>query len=113
MFGLNPNEDAQNREGEVLYARVKENNGHLNTGFVGTTMLCPALTKTGHSKTAADLSLNEEFPGGLYSVNLGATTIWERWNSVEPDGHLNPEGMNSLNHYSYGSIAAWMYGDLC
>ena len=57
--------------------------------------------------------LQEDFPSWLYSVNLGATTIWERWNSVLPDGHMNPEGMNSLNHYTYGSIAGWMVGYLC
>ena len=79
---------------------------------MGTPLLCPALTKTGHHKTAVDLLLNEEYPSWLYSVNLGATTIWERWNSVLSDGKMNPEGMNSLNHYSYGSIEAWMYGDV-
>lgn len=111
MFGLHPGKE--NLEGQELNRRVEENQQHLNTGFVGTTMLCPALTKTEFHKTAVDLLLNEEYPGWLYSVNMGATTIWERWNSVEPDGHLNPEGMNSLNHYSYGSIEAWMYGYVC
>ena len=113
MFGLNPSEEAKRREGDALAKRVQENGNCLNTGFVGTTMLCPALTRTGHHDTAVQLLLKEEYPGWLYSVNLGATTIWERWNSVMPDGHLNPEGMNSLNHYSYGSIEAWMYGDVC
>ena len=113
MFGLNPSMDARQQEGDVLAQRVEENDGHLNTGFVGTTMLCPALTETGHNDIAMQLLLNEEYPGWLYSVNLGATTIWERWNSVMPDGHLNAEGMNSLNHYSYGSIEAWMYGEVC
>lgn len=106
MFGLTEKKE----EGDVLSLRVLENNNHLNAGFVGTTMLCPALTKTGHHRQAVDLLLNEDYPSWLYSVNLGATTIWERWNSVLPDGRINPEGMNSLNHYSYGSIAAWMHG---
>lgn len=92
---------------------MRRNGSHLNTGFVGTTLLCPALTHTGHHTTAVDLLLNEEFPGWLYCVNLGATTIWERWNSVLPDGKISEEGMNSLNHYSYGSIEAWMYSDVC
>ncbi|MDE6202486.1 MAG: family 78 glycoside hydrolase catalytic domain, partial [Lachnospiraceae bacterium] len=109
MFGITQEEE---KEGEALSGRVSENNNHLNTGFVGTGMLCPALTRTGHHTQAVDLLLNEDYPGWLYSVNLGATTIWERWNSVLPDGRMNPEGMNSLNHYSYGSIAAWMYGYL-
>ena len=80
---------------------------------MGTPILCQALTKSGHHKTAVDLLLNEDYPGWLYSVNLGATTIWERWNSVLPDGTINPEGMNSLNHYTYGSIEAWMFADVC
>ncbi len=101
------------QEGDALESRVKANNDHLNTGFVGTTMLCPALTKTGHNDTAVTLLLNEDFPSWLYSVNLGATTIWERWDSVGSDGVISAEGMNSLNHYSYGSIEAWMYGYVC
>ncbi|MCC8045971.1 MAG: glycoside hydrolase family 78 protein [Clostridiales bacterium] len=101
------------QEGNALESRVKANNDHLNTGFVGTTMLCPALTATGHNDTAMTLLLNEDFPSWLYSVNLGATTIWERWDSVGPDGTISAEGMNSLNHYSYGSIEAWMYGFVC
>ncbi len=92
---------------------MEESGNHLNTGFVGTTILCPALTSTGSHGTAVSLLLNEAFPGWLYSVNLGATTIWERWDSVLPDGRISPEGMNSLNHYSYGSIEAWMYKDVC
>ena len=110
MFGLT--DGKKEEEGDVLSKRVSDNANHLNTGFVGTTILCPALTETGHHAQAVDLLLNEDYPSWLYSVNLGATTIWERWNSVMPDGHMNPEGMNSLNHYSYGSIAAWMYGYL-
>jgi alpha-L-rhamnosidase len=109
-FGLIPERAKSGEEGKALDLRVKENDNHLNTGFVGTTMLCPALTASGHNDTAVGLLLNEEYPGWLYCVNLGATTIWERWNSVLPDGHISTEGMNSLNHYSYGSIEAWMYG---
>ncbi len=105
-FGLATDLEGQ---GRVLRELVAENAGHLNTGFVGTPILCPALTATGNAETAVDILLNEEYPGWLYCVNLGATTIWERWNSVLPDGHMNPEGMNSLNHYTYGSIVSWMY----
>lgn len=110
-FGLMPEMTTQ--EGDLLQKRVADNQGHLDTGFVGTPILCPALTRTGNYKTAVDLFLKEDYPGWLYSVNLGATTIWERWNSVMPDGILNSDGMNSLNHYSYGSIEAWMYRDVC
>ncbi|MDO5425754.1 MAG: family 78 glycoside hydrolase catalytic domain [Eubacteriales bacterium] len=110
-FGLMP--EKRQSQGETLAELIRENKGHLNTGFVGTPFLCPALTATGNHALATNLLLNEEFPGWFYSVKMGATTIWERWNSVEPDGHMNPEGMNSLNHYTYGSIEAWMYGDVC
>lgn len=118
MFGLNPEKGnaektARQAEGDALAERVKNNNGHLNTGFVGTPLLCPALTETGHNDLAVSLLLNEDYPGWLYCVDMGATTIWERWNSVEPDGHMNADGMNSLNHYSYGSIEAWMYRYVC
>jgi len=110
-FGLSDGKEQE--EGQALAERVKANKSHLNTGFVGTTLLCPALTATGHHDMAVTLLLNEDFPSWLYSVNLGATTIWERWDSVLPDGKISPEGMNSLNHYSYGSIEAWMYGYVC
>lgn len=112
-FGLIPKNGSVAAEAAALNARVKENNNHLNTGFVGTTILCPSLTEGGYHETAVDLLLNEDYPSWLYSVNLGATTIWERWNSVDADGHISPEGMNSLNHYSYGSIEAWMYRYIC
>ena len=59
-----------------------------------------------------DLLLNEEYPGWLYAVNLGATTIWERWNSLDPSGKIAENGMNSLNHYAYGSVCAWMFRHL-
>lgn len=112
-YGLIPERAIPGKEGEALEARVKANNNHLNTGFVGTTILCPALTESGHHATAVDLLMNEDFPSWLYSVNLGATTIWERWDSVGADGTISAEGMNSLNHYSYGSIEAWMYRYTC
>lgn len=61
---------------------------------------------------AFELLLNEGYPGWLYAVKMGATTIWERWNSVLPDGSVSGTGMNSLNHYSYGSIVEWIYQDV-
>lgn len=88
---------------------LRENDYRLKTGFVGTPILCLALSKYGEDELAYTLLLNEDCPSWLYQVNMGATTIWERWNSVLPDGSMNPEGMNSLNHYAYGSIVQWMY----
>ncbi len=107
MFHINP--ETEKESGDILAQLVAENNNHLNTGFVGTPILCGALSETGHHDLAVTLLLNEDYPSWLYCVNLGATTIWERWNSVMPDRHMNSEGMNSLNHYAYGSIEAFMY----
>lgn len=86
---------------------------HLDTGFVGTYFLLPTLTKVGLHDFAVQLLLNEDFPSWLYEVNMGATTIWERWNSVLPDGHVSDTGMNSMNHYAYGSVMEWIYSTLC
>ena len=61
------------------------------------------------SDLAYQLLLNEEFPGWLYEVKLGATTVWERWNSLDESGHVSSTGMNSLNHYSYGAVLEWVY----
>lgn len=95
-----------------LEEKLRQNDGKLQTGFVGTPLLCPTLTATGHVDMAFDLLLNEEYPGWLYSVKSGATTIWERWNSVDENGVIAENGMNSLNHYSYGSVVEWIYRDV-
>ena len=104
-------------EREVITAKLaellKKNNGHLNTGFVGTPILCMALSENGQNQLAYDLLLNEDYPGWLHEVNLGATTVWERWNSLEEDGSISGTGMNSLNHYAYGSIVEWIYRYMC
>ena len=98
---------------EQLVELLKENNMHLTTGFVGTAFLCKALSEEGYSKEAYELLFQNDFPSWLYEVDMGATTIWERWNSVLPNGKLSSTGMNSLNHYTYGSIAQWMYENVC
>ena len=67
------------------------------------------LTDNGMNDLAYELLLNEEFPGWLYEVKLGATTVWERWNSLLPDGTISGISMNSMNHYSYGSVLEWMF----
>lgn len=103
-LSVNPQKTA-----EALVQKLKDNNGMLKTGFVGTPLLCEELTRIGRVDMAYDLLLNEEYPGWLYEVKLGATTIWERWNSVLSDGSISSTGMNSLNHYAYGSIVEWIY----
>ncbi|MDE7297964.1 MAG: glycoside hydrolase family 78 protein [Lachnospiraceae bacterium] len=108
-LGLGPD---QERSGEALIERLEADKRRLKTGFVGTPLLCPALTGAGREDIAFALLLNEEYPGWLYEVKLGATTIWERWNSLLSDGSVSSTGMNSLNHYAYGSIVEWLCRDV-
>ncbi len=96
-----------------LVLRLRKDKVHLRTGFVGTPYLCRVLSNHGANDLAYRLLLNEDYPSWLYAVNLGATTIWERWNSLNPDGTISSTGMNSFNHYAYGSIVEWMYRDMC
>lgn len=98
---------------DTLVKMIRENDMALTTGFVGTPILCRVLSDNGHSDIAHALLLREKFPSWLYEVNLGATTVWERWNSVLEDGTISGTGMNSMNHYAYGSIVEWMYRNLC
>ncbi|RAV05063.1 alfa-L-rhamnosidase RamA [Paenibacillus sp. YN15] len=98
---------------DSLKQNLEKNKNYLKTGFVGTPYFCRVLSENGCNDLAYKLLLNEEFPSWLYAVKLGATTIWERWNSLLPDGKFGELGMNSLNHYTYGSIAEWMYRNMC
>ena len=97
----------------ALKERIAARNNHLDTGFCGTPFLCRALSDNGANELAYTLFLNDDYPSWLYEVNMGATTVWERWNSILPDGSISGTGMNSLNHYAYGSIVDWMYRNLC
>lgn len=98
---------------ESLKKKLEDNNYYLKTGFVGTPYFCRVLSENGCNDLAYRLLLNEEFPSWMYEIKLGATTIWERWNSLLPDGRFGELGMNSLNHYTYGAIAEWMYRNMC
>jgi len=106
-------EEFRNRQIKDLAKRLEDRNGYLDTGFVGTYQLCSALSENGEVERMYTLLLNEELPSWLYEVNMGATTIWERWNSVLPDGFMSDTGMNSLNHYAYGAVMEWMYRYMC
>ena len=97
----------------TLRRLLEKNEMHLNTGFCGTPFLCLALSKHGASDLAYTLFLQNDYPSWLYEVKMGATTIWERWNSILPDGSISGTGMNSLNHYAYGSIIDWVYRNVC
>jgi alpha-L-rhamnosidase len=82
---------------------------HLTTGFVGTPYLCHVLSRYGYLNEAYLLLNREQYPSWLYPVKQGATTIWERWDGLKPDGSFQDKGMNSFNHYAYGAIGEWMY----
>lgn len=92
-----------------MLTNIENHKNHLSTGFVGIPYICHTLSENGAHEMAATLFMKEDYPSWLYAVNMGATTIWERWNSIKPDGTFDESGMNSLNHYAYGSVGDWMY----
>ncbi|PHV70252.1 alpha-L-rhamnosidase [Sporanaerobium hydrogeniformans] len=94
---------------EGLIKLLNKENGHLVTGFVGTPYFCHALSKNGHTKEAYELLLKDDFPSWLYQVKMGATTVWEHWDGLKPDGSMWSADMNSFNHYAYGAIGEWLY----
>jgi hypothetical protein len=92
--------------------KLAADNYHLKTGFLGTPWLLPALTKIGRDDLAMRLLRNEDYPSWGFPISIGATTMWERWNSIQPDGTFGPVDMNSFNHYAYGAVGDWMFGNL-
>ena len=92
-----------------LIRLLAERDFHLSTGFLGTPLLCPVLERFGRMDLAVDLLLTETYPGWLYPVTLGATTMWKRWNSWHPERGFVDLTMNSLNHYAYGAVGDWIY----
>ncbi len=88
---------------------IEKFDNKLTTGFVGTPYLLEALSSNGYAKKAYDLLLEEGYPSWLFSVNMGATTIWEHWDGMKADGTMWSTDMNSFNHYAYGAVASWMY----
>lgn len=108
MFGL-VDGDTRRRTASELNRMVVQNGYHLTTGFVGTPYLCIVLSENGYHETAVKLLLQDSYPSWLYSVTQGATTIWEHWDGIKPDGSFWSDDMNSYNHYAYGAIGDWMY----
>ena len=117
-FDLAPDDEATLKLGDALALRVHDAGDHLSTGFLGTPILLPALTDTGHLDVAYALLLQRTCPSWLYPVLAGATTIWERWDALREDGSI-PMGnldigsgasMVSFNHYAYGAVADWLHG---
>jgi alpha-L-rhamnosidase len=112
MFGLNRDDAERQRMGDRLAELVRANGYRIGTGFVGTPLIADALALTGHTVEAGRLLTETECPSWLYPVSMGATTVWERWNSMLPDGSINPGEMTSFNHYALGAIADWMHRSL-
>jgi alpha-L-rhamnosidase len=107
-FGLVP-DGLTEAVGRRLADNVRAHGNHLTSGFVGIGYLLPALTAAGHLDLAYALLEQETFPGWLYSVKQGATTIWERWDGWTHDRGFQDPSMNSFNHYSLGSVGEWLY----
>ena len=107
-FGL-LDPETERRAGSRLAELVAENGYRIATGFAGTPYVTDALTRTGHVADAYRLLLQTQDPSWLYPVSMGATTIWERWDSMLPDGTINPGEMTSFNHYALGAVADWLH----
>ena len=98
---------------DAMIARLRKNfeehDNCLQTGFLGTSILMQTLTENGMQDIAYELLFQHKNPSWLYSVDNGATTIWERWNSYTVDKGMGPRGMNSFNHYAYGCVCEWLW----
>ncbi|GAA3828813.1 glycoside hydrolase family 78 protein [Sphaerisporangium flaviroseum] len=108
-FGLLDDPAQRERAGRRLAELVAADDHRIGTGFVGTPLVCDALTEAGAIEDAYRLMLQTKCPSWLYAVTMGATTIWERWDSMLPDGTINPGEMTSFNHYALGAVADWMH----
>lgn len=109
VFDLLENDEQVVRAGARLQELVGAGGFHISTGFVGTPIICDALVRAGSMDYAYHLLLQDELPSWLYPVSMGATTIWERWDSMLPDGSINPGDMTSFNHYALGAVADFLH----
>lgn len=112
LFALK-NKIVEGEAKEQMIARLRENfaqhDNCLQTGFLGTSILLPILTENGMGEIAYELLFQHKNPSWLYSIDNGATTIWERWNSYMKESGMGPQGMNSFNHYAYGVVCQWIW----
>ena len=108
-FGLYEGEEERQGLVNKLVSMIEENGGKMSTGFVGTPHILHALSENGRTDKAYDLLLCEKNPSWLYSVNKGATTIWEHWDGIGDDGSFWDDSKNSFNHYAYGSVFDWVF----
>jgi alpha-L-rhamnosidase len=109
QFALLPTLEQRLYAGRRLAALARSSGFRISTGFVGTPLICDALSGSGQTEAAFRLLTAKENPSWLYPVTMGATTIWERWDSMLPDGSINPGEMTSFNHYALGAVADWMH----
>jgi len=110
-FGLAPDEAVERAMGRRLAHLVRRNGYRIGTGFLGTPVIMEALARTGQLNTADRLLTQTECPSWLYPVTAGATTTWEAWDALLPDGSPSP-GSTSFNHYAFGAVADWLHGSL-
>lgn len=95
---------------DSLAALIHKQGDMIQTGFVGTPYILHVLSRYGYTELAYTLLLRKDYPSWLYPVSKGATTIWEHWDGIKPNGDIWPAKMNSFNHYAYGAVGDWMYG---
>jgi alpha-L-rhamnosidase len=108
-FDLLPTDAQRVRAADRLVELVRREDYCIGTGFVGTPLVCDALVDAGHVDDAYHLLLQTRCPSWLYPVTMGATTVWERWDSLLPDGSINRTEMTSFNHYALGAIADFLH----
>jgi alpha-L-rhamnosidase len=108
-WALLPAEDQRHHAGDRLADLVRSAGFRVSTGFVGTPLVTDALTSSRHPDVAYRLMLQTGCPSWLYAVTMGATTVWERWDAMLPDGTINPGQMTSFNHYAFGAVADWLH----
>jgi alpha-L-rhamnosidase len=113
-LGMDLIADPAQREQTVarFIGKLAADDYHLKTGFLGTPWLLPALSRIGRDDLAMRLLLNEDYPSWGFEIGMGATTMWERWNTIRADGEFGPVDMNSFNHYAYGAVGDWMFQHL-
>lgn len=111
-YGLYEGEEERQKLADCLADLIHKNDDRLATGFLGTPHILHALSENGYADVAYTLLFQEKMPSWLYSVKHGATTMWERWNCIKEDGTFSNVSMTSFNHYAYGAVADWLYGDV-
>jgi alpha-L-rhamnosidase len=109
LFGLIEDPAQRTRAARRLASLVRFNRYRVGTGFAGTAVILDALVEAGELDTAYRMAMERECPSWLYPVTMGATTIWERWDSQLSDGRVNPGEMTSFNHYALGAVVDWLH----